>query len=648
MSEKETQVAAAEGNKDGVRLRRRGNESEPNVDKSPQAVEPTAPPPTEAVASPTFETEPPPVIVAPAPFSRRVYDPAAVAAEAPPAEEKKPRPKAKADGPKGQGEKPRGDKPRADKPRGDKPHRDKLGGEKPRGDKPRGDNRGEMPRVEAKPAYAEESEEMEDFAAMFEEQGPPRRMAFEIGDDVDGVIVQIGEEFTFVDLGSKTEAYIETRELHDPDDQLVYAVGDRVKAKFIRVEAGGQIKLARKFRGGSIEVEEAYEAGVAVQGTVLCVNKGGFEVQVMGQKAFCPISQIETGFTTDPAAHIGQSYPFKIIEFANKGRRFVVSRAAALKDLQEERAADLRTRLVVGAILDGEVRTIRDYGAFIDLGGLDGLVHVSEIGYSRVNHPSEALQEGQTVQVKVLSIEQGEKGERISLSIKQAGADPWETFSSDGRLSAGTRTTGTVVRIAPFGAFVELQAGIEGLIHISEMSWEKRITSPGDAVKVGQQVDVSVLEVDLAARRIALSLKATLDDPWTGAAERYPVGSEVMGTVESVAEFGVFVRLEAGLVGLIPMSEMGPKRSEHRVGQEVSATVLAVDPERRRLTLTKREASEERAPEPSAKRGGNKDRGRREQEPRGARDDNPRSYQDVKGSFATLGDLLNLQKKKKK
>ncbi len=304
-----------------------------------------------------------------------------------------------------------------------------------------------------------------------------------------------------------------------------------------------------------------------------------------------------------------------------------------------------------GEILTGSVQRIEDYGIFVDLGGVDGMVHISELSYARVGHPSEVVELGAMVRVKVLRIEQRDKGDRVALSMKEASDDPWTSAGS--WLGEGMKLTGRVVRLAPFGAFVELQPGVEGLIHVSEMSWEKRIRHPSDVLAEGDQVDVTILQVDLESRRVGLSLKAALGDPWEGSEERYPVGTVVRGVVERIAEFGLFVKVEPGVVALIPMSELGnkPGTPAHRdfpVESEVEATVISVDEERRRLTLSRKADSESAV---SADReGGRRQTPRRERSGGGGGGGGggQRSFTDVDGDFATLGDLLKQQLQKRK
>jgi small subunit ribosomal protein S1 len=488
----------------------------------------------------------------------------------------------------------------------------------------------------------------EDFASMLAEAPQLMQRRFERGEQVEGAIVSIGNESAFVDLGVKAEASIAVAELLDQNGELGVKVGERISARVINFE-NGCYRLGRSVTGaGNEAIEEAFEAGLSVSGQVLALNKGGFEVQVMGKRAFCPISQIELGFTENPGEHVGKSYTFRITEFSKGGRRFVVSRAALQREEKAEKAAALRERIQPGTVLEGTVRSIQDFGAFVDLGGLDGLVHVSEISHSRVQHPSELLSMGQRVKVQILSIEQGEKGERLSLSIKRTQEDPWD--APERVVEPGQRIQGKVQRLAPFGAFVELAPGLEGLIHVSEMAWDKHVKHPEEILKVGESVDVVVLSVDAEHRRIGLSLKALRDDPWLAASHRFPVGQELTGRVEKVADFGVFVQVGEGIVGLLPNSESATKPGtkldrEFSPGDQIAVRILAVDEERRRLTLTRRDPSEtmSMSAEPSDNRRGRRRGPAAEQR----HDSGEREHREAGGNFATLGDVFAAQLRRK-
>lgn len=522
-----------------------------------------------------------------------------------------------------------------------------------------------------------EAADQEDFAALFEREEVRNIRRFTPGESTQGLVVEIGTESVFIDIGAKTEGYLPLIELQDENGDLTVKIGDTIRCTVIALEKGGQILLGQKMQRGRASrdaIEMAFNSGIPVEGRVTALNKGGFDVEVMGERAFCPLSQIEVGRTETPEVHIEQTYDFRIVEFSDRGRKFVVSRAALQREVQQAKAADTRATLKVGAHLQGTVRSIQPYGVFVDLGGLDGFVHISEVTHGHVKHPSEVVSEGQTVLVEVMGIEQGPKGERISLSMKGTSLDPWKDAGQ--WLKMGEVYTGRVGRLAPFGAFVELQAGIEGLIHISELSWEKRIHHPGDVLSEGDQVEVAVVNLDFENKRVGLSLRATRENPWAGISARFASGEVYEGTVERVADFGVFVRLEQGFVGLIPMSELGlppgqAPSAAFKVDDKVSAEVIGVDEERRRITLSRKsllkaatppadkaENKTDKATPPADPKSAKPTDGKRagapgpkvrtrggafkkEAENTGRDSGLPSSYKEAGSRFATFGDLLS-------
>lgn len=372
------------------------------------------------------------------------------------------------------------------------------------------------------------------------------------GETVLGVIAGITPDIVLVSLGGKTEALMEKAELEG------LKVGDRVEA--VVVKAGPDVRLSRRLALGQrtrAELRAAASARIPVQGKVSSRNKGGFEVILGGSsglRAFCPVSQIDIGRHEEEElkAHLGQSYDFRILEYTEDGRRIVVSRAALLREEQEAHAAEAREKVVPGAVLHGKIRSITDFGAFVDLGGIDGLVHVTEISRRRIAHTKDALTVGQEVDVKVLRIEQD--GKRISLSMRELEADPWEGITS--HLAPGAPFSGKVARHADFGLFVEIEPGVDGLVHVSQLP--PGLTLKDAAVAVGETVTGWVKEIDLGHHRISLTLREVATaDPWEGIEARFGEGTLASGEVENVAAFGVFVHLAPGLTGLIPNSETG-------------------------------------------------------------------------------------------
>jgi small subunit ribosomal protein S1 len=406
------------------------------------------------------------------------------------------------------------------------------------------------------------------------------------GETVLGTIAGITPDVILVSLGGKTEALMEKSELEG------LKVGDRIEA--VVVKAGPDVRLSRRLALGQrtrAELRAASSAKIPVQGKVTARNKGGFEVALGGSsglRAFCPVSQIDVGRHDDEAlkAFLGQTFDFRILEYTEDGRRIVVSRAALLREEQDARAAEVREKIVPGAVLKGRVRSITDFGAFVDLGGIDGLIHVTEISRRRIAHAKDALAVGQDVDVKVLKIEQ--EGKRISLSMKELESDPWEGITS--RLAAGAPFTGKIARHAEFGLFVELEPGIDGLVHVSQLP--PGVTLKDAAVAVGESVTGWVKEIDPAHHRISLTLReVATSDPWDGIETKLPEGTVTGGEVENVATFGVFVHLAPGLTGLIPNSETGlphgtPASKSFAPGQKVEVKIIGLDTKRRRISLS--------------------------------------------------------------
>lgn len=361
-----------------------------------------------------------------------------------------------------------------------------------------------------------QTERFEDLLKQFDQAHPEtagREPA--IGDKVRGILVAIGEDYAFVDLGGKSEGRIEVAVLKNAEGQITAAIGDPIETQVTgKDEDSGMLLLGsqhgHKYHGIE-EVERAYRQGLPVQGQVSAAVKGGVEVQVAGLRAFCPASQVDIKFVEDLAELVGQRLDFRITKLEG-GRRpnLVLSRRALLEEEQRQRAAETRERLREGAVLTGVVSSLKDYGAFIDLGGLEGMVHISELAFGHIKHPSEILTVGQTVEVSVLRIEppSGPKGrEKIALSIRALARDPWQDAATD--FPVGRRVSGTVSRLQPFGAFIELASGIDGLVHISELGAGRRINHPSEVLTIGDRVEATVLGVDLERRRISLSLDET-------------------------------------------------------------------------------------------------------------------------------------------
>jgi small subunit ribosomal protein S1 len=367
----------------------------------------------------------------------------------------------------------------------------------------------------------------QDFAqalAEFDEQGGDKREDPPVGAKVTGKILSIGEETAFVDLGTKSEAVIETAQLKDAEGNLTVNVGDSIDATVTSSDPETGLQLRKRGGGGggggknpeaTAEVRMAWQHGIPVDGVVSGINKGGAEVQVRGMRAFCPLSQLDLRYVEDPAQFVGQRLSFKVTQFEEGRTRpnIVLSRRAILEEEQQQKAAEARSRISVGSVITGKVTSLASYGAFVDLGGIEGMLHVSEIGYSRLAHPKEALSVGQEIEVQVIKIEKGKdekKAERISLSRRSLEKDPWRDAAS--RFSEGTEIPGRVMRLESFGAFVEIAPGLEGLLHISEIGGGKRLNHSREGLKLGEDIRVRVLNVDSAKRRISLAMAGSEDE----------------------------------------------------------------------------------------------------------------------------------------
>lgn len=432
----------------------------------------------------------------------------------------------------------------------------------------------------------------EDFAALFEASLKAKPVAK--GQSVEGTIVKIGAEVALVDVGGKSEAVIEVAELKDEQGTLEAKVGDRIQATVISTSGGVTLsrKLARR-AATDRQIEDAFHAGLPVEGTVEGVNKGGYEIRMGHSRAFCPLSQIDSVRTTDPAVHVGQRYTFRIVEYKEGGRNIVVSRRALLEEEQQARAAEVRQAVVPGAILRGRVVSVPAFGAFVDLGGgVQGLVHISEMGWSRATDASQVVSPGDEVTVKVLRVDEGTQ--KIALSLKQATEDPWTTVP--GRYDVGQVHAGRVTRVAEFGAFVELEPGVEALAHASTFAPTGRRDGWTEAVPAGTTAAFEILSIDPDKKRIGVALVPEGSSRAAGALETSGAiieGARVTGKVERHERFGVFIFLAPGKVGLMPMAETGVDKEADLakalpVGSDVEVIVQEVDPANRRIRVSRK------------------------------------------------------------
>jgi small subunit ribosomal protein S1 len=371
----------------------------------------------------------------------------------------------------------------------------------------------------------------EDFAAMFaaSEKDKPRTKRPKVGDVVRGKVITIGKEAVFVDVGGKAEGQLDRGQVTDSEGKLLVKIGDELEARVV-ADAGGVLTLRTKLGRGPearAELAQAQELGIPVEGLVTEVVKGGVSVDVAGVRGFCPASQIDNRYVEDLGVFVGQRLTFRVTRY--EGRNLVLSRRALLDEEKEKRAVETRKHLVPGAVIRGKVVGFKPFGAFVDLGGVEGMLHVSELGFTRVDKPEDVLHLGQELDVAILKVEPGEKGERISLSLKALASDPWRDATAN--LAEGARVKGTVTRLQPFGAFVEIAPGVEGLVHISELGAGRRINHPKEVVSVGQQVEASVLSVDHEKRRLALSMAASKDASPDEIASAAPKAPKTLGTL---------------------------------------------------------------------------------------------------------------------
>jgi len=417
------------------------------------------------------------------------------------------------------------------------------------------------------------------------------------GQKIKGKIARISEEWVFVDLGGgKSEGVIARSELEDEQGQIKLAEGDEIEAQFLYLQ-DGEIVLTTKIGGqakaNKKQLEEAYRSHIPVEGYVVGEIKGGLEVKVSGVRAFCPASHIELRRGANLSKYIGKHLTFHILEYKEGGRNIILTRREILEQEQEKKIAHLKETLQVGQEITGPVRSIQNFGAFVDLGGLDGLIPVSEMSWGRVENPAEVLKVGQQVQAKITSIDWDKQ--RISLTLKHTQTDPWLTVSQ--RYQEGAWLQGTVVRLTDFGAFVELEPGVDGLVHISNLNAEQHVKHPKEVVEIGQKVDVRVLKVDEQGRRISLTMEPERINPFHSQDLGFKEGDLLEGTVESVKPYGVFVKLPNGLTGLVPNEEMGTtKGAKHaqmfKVGTPMSVVVLGIDRENEKIRLSRKAALE--------------------------------------------------------
>jgi small subunit ribosomal protein S1 len=428
----------------------------------------------------------------------------------------------------------------------------------------------------------------DDFASLLDESMGGRD--FMEGQVIKGLIVGIEKDFAIVDVGLKTEGRILLKEFASPDKPLP-GVGDTVEVYLERVEnALGEAVISRekaKREEAWTRLEVVFAKGEPVNGAIVGRVKGGFTVDLGGASAFLPGSQVDIRPVRDVGPLMGKEQPFAILKMDRPRGNIVVSRRAILEEARAEQRTELVGQLQEGEIREGVVKNITDYGAFVDLGGIDGLLHVTDMSWKRVSHPSQVLAVGDTVKVQIVKI--NPDTQRISLGMKQLQSDPWDNVEA--KYPPGARFTGRITNITDYGAFVELEAGVEGLVHVSEMSWTKKNVHPGKIVSTSQEVDVVVLDVDSSKRRVSLGLKQAQDNPWDAFLKAHPIGSTVEGEVKNSTEFGLFIGLDDEIDGMVHLSDIDwavpgeEAMARYSKGDMVKAKVLDVDPEKERISL---------------------------------------------------------------
>ncbi len=429
----------------------------------------------------------------------------------------------------------------------------------------------------------------DDFAALLDESLAGRDL--NEGTVVHGIVVGQEKDFLIVDVGLKTEGRISVKEFQQGDGKPTPKIGDTVEVFLERVEnASGEAVISRekaRREEAWTRLEGVYAEAQPVMGSIVGRVKGGFTVDLGGASAFLPGSQVDIRPVRDVGPLMGKEQPFAILKMDRPRGNIVVSRRAILEEARAEQRTELVAQLHEGEVREGVVKNITDYGAFVDLGGIDGLLHVTDMSWKRVNHPSQVLAVGDTVKVQIVKI--NPDTQRISLGMKQLLADPWDDVEA--KYPVGARYTGRITNITDYGAFVELEAGVEGLVHVSEMSWTKKNAHPGKIVSTSQEVDVVVLDVDASKRRISLGLKQAQQNPWEAFLQAHPIGSAVEGEVKNTTEFGLFIGLDNDIDGMVHLSDIDwnatgeEAMAKYHRGEMVKARVLDVDAEKERISL---------------------------------------------------------------
>ncbi len=433
----------------------------------------------------------------------------------------------------------------------------------------------------------QEDQEEISFQALYEES----LKQIEEGAIVSGTVISINPDVVLVDVGYKSEGEIPISQFKDNQGNLTVKEGDKVEVLVVSREDDEGIIHLSKEKADKIkawrEITKACNEGAVIEGTIVARVKGGMSVDIGGVIAFLPGSQIDIRPIRNMDELVGQRFKFKVLKLNEKRNNIVISRRALLEEEREKKRKELLEKIEEGIVLDGTVKNITEYGAFIDLDGLDGLLHITDMSWGRINHPSEILSIGDTIKVKVIKYDP--ERQRVSLGLKQLTPDPWENIEE--KYPIGMRTKGKVVSITDYGAFIELEEGVEGMVHVTEMAWGKKLRHPSKIVDLGEMVEVEVIGVDPEKKRISLSMKQLEKDPWEVVQEKYPVGTKIVGRIKTVTNFGVFVGLGEGVDGLVHVSDMSWTKKIrnpadiYKKGQEIEAVVLKIDRENERFSL---------------------------------------------------------------
>ena len=430
----------------------------------------------------------------------------------------------------------------------------------------------------------------ESFAELFEQSLASQRIR--PGQILTGRVIDVGPDVVVVSAGLKSEAVIPVQQFKNERGELEVAVGDEVEVALDSVEDGsGETRLSREKakRARTWErLETAFEKGEVVTGLINGRVKGGFTVEIDFVRAFLPGSLVDVRPVRDPSYLEGKTLEFKVIKLDQKRNNVVVSRRAVVEQEYSAERTELLDKLQEGTVIKGVVKNLTDYGAFVDLGGIDGLLHITDMAWKRVKHPSEVVNVGDEIEVRILKFDR--ERQRVSLGLKQLGADPWQNIAR--RYPSGTRLFGKVTNIADYGCFVEIEEGVEGLVHVSEMDWTNKNVNPSKVVHIGEEVEVMVLDIDEDRRRISLGIKQCKPNPWREFADNYNRGDRVNGQIRSITDFGLFIGLPGGIDGLVHLSDLSwdvPGEEAvrgYQKGQTVEAIVVAIDPERERISLS--------------------------------------------------------------